>query len=61
MAKYGDSKASIRGHENQTIWFPKLDHLVSLGQVNTFVVGSSSNNQSGKPLWQNSEGWDHRE
>jgi hypothetical protein len=46
MAKYQDGKAGIRGHKNQTIWFPKPDHTVSLDQTNTSVAGSSSNNQS---------------
>jgi hypothetical protein len=56
MAKYRDGKAGIRGQENWTIRFPKPDHLISLGQVSTFAAGSSSNNQSRVPLWQNSEG-----
>jgi hypothetical protein len=61
MAKYRDGKAGIRGHENRTIWFPKTDHSVSLGQVGTFTTGSSSNDQSRAPLQQNSEGRSHRQ
>jgi hypothetical protein len=45
MAKYRDGKASIRGCENQTIWFLKSDHPVFLHQDNIFAVGSSSSNQ----------------
>jgi hypothetical protein len=44
MAKYKEGRADIRGHENRTIWFTKLDHSISLDQTSTSTVGSSSNN-----------------
>jgi hypothetical protein len=44
MAKYKEGRADIRGHENRTIWFTKLDHPISLDQTSTSTVGSSSNN-----------------
>jgi hypothetical protein len=46
MAKYRDGKADIRGCKNYNIWFPKVDHVVSLDHANTFVPGRSSSNQS---------------
>jgi hypothetical protein len=49
MAKYRDNKAEIRVREDRTIRFFKLDHLVFLGQVSTFVTGSSSNDQFRAP------------
>jgi hypothetical protein len=61
MAKYRDGKADIRGCENWTIWFPKLDHLVSLDQVSTSMTRSSSSNQSRTLPQQDSEGQDHHQ
>jgi hypothetical protein len=61
MTKYRDDKAGIRGHKNRTIQFPKPDHPVSLGQVSTSAIGSSSNNQFRAPPWRNSEGRGRRQ